>query len=423
MLNEIKSLIEKYEPKSYGRLVSCRPALKEFLQEWNQSRQCTSTAEQFFCIKFNIEPPLCKCGKKLLFSSFVKGYRGSCGTIECKYKNQAASLSSFWEKNPETKERMMNNQQKAIREKYGVVNIMQSPEFLSDLRAKNLSNTGFSSPLENPTVQEKCSTTLRERYGVDRPFQSPEIREKAAHSYELGHGYPNKMEEARTEANENRLREKNLREQVIKENRIITRRQNSSRFQREINEVRPYTYLIKFKPTGQVYYGVRSKNIDKELSPLQDFMVGYTTSSEQINNLIKEHGIESFEYEIRRTFDTPEQAYFWEQAVLRRCKVVSDPRWFNQNAGGHIETTPMGRERISKYHSGTSKSPEHRAKISASLLGKSKRKPHYLTMEQVREIRNTFNRAIHTNEDFAKLYGVSSTCISNILHYHTWKNI
>ena len=67
-----------------------------------------------------------------------------------------------------------------------------------------------------------------------------------------------------------------------------------------INEIKPYTYLVKFKPTGKVYYGSRCQNYTKfNRTPDEDFWNYYTTSSENINNLINEHGKDAFEYEIR----------------------------------------------------------------------------------------------------------------------------
>ena len=136
--------------------------------------------------------------------------------------------------------------------------------------------------------------------------------------------------------------------------------------------MRPYTYLIKFKPTGQCYYGSRFKNVRLGLNPKDDLMINYTTSSNTINALINEHGLDAFEWEVRKTFDTPEQAANWETRVLKRCKVLESKKWFNSNVAGHILLTEEGRKKISKYHSGKSKSEEHKKNLSKSQKGKPK---------------------------------------------------
>lgn len=133
--------------------------------------------------------------------------------------------------------------------------------------------------------------------------------------------------------------------------------------------MKPYTYLIKFKPTGQCYYGSRFKNVRLGLNPEDDLMINYTTSSNKINNLISEHGLDAFEWEVRRTFDTPKQAAEWEIRVLKRCKVLESEKWFNSNVAGHILLTEEGRKKISDYHSGKPKSKEHKEKISKTQQG------------------------------------------------------
>ena len=140
-------------------------------------------------------------------------------------------------------------------------------------------------------------------------------------------------------------------------------------------EYKAYTYLLKFKPENKFYYGVRFKNVRLKRHPAEDFMINYTTSSEQINELITEHGLDAFEWEIRKTFDTAEQAIAWETKVLNRAKVLSRQHiWFNANIAGYKITTPQGRKRISERHTGVAKTEEHKEKIRASNIGKNKGK-------------------------------------------------
>jgi hypothetical protein len=90
----------------------------------------------------------------------------------------------------------------------------------------------------------------------------------------------------------------------------------------------PYTYRVKFTPTGQYYYGVR---YSKACHPA-DLWVSYFTSSKNVKKLIKENGIESFTIEIRKTFNNKEHAIAWEEKVTRR--VIHWPNYLNANSAG-----------------------------------------------------------------------------------------
>ena len=136
--------------------------------------------------------------------------------------------------------------------------------------------------------------------------------------------------------------------------------------------MKPYTYLVKFKPTGQCYYGARFKNVRLGINPEDDLMIKYPTSSNDINNLILQYGLEAFEWEVRRTFDTPEQATAWETRVLKRCKVLESNKWFNGNIAGYIIPTEESRKKISDYHKDKPKSEDHKQKLSKSQKGKPK---------------------------------------------------
>jgi hypothetical protein len=141
-----------------------------------------------------------------------------------------------------------------------------------------------------------------------------------------------------------------------------------------INEIKPYTYLVKFKPTGKVYYGSRCQNFTKfNRSPADDFWHRYTTSSENINALIEEHGKDAFEYEIRRTFDSVEEMAEWETRVLTRCKVLErQDIWMNGNIAGYKILTEAGARKISERHKDVPKTEDHKKNLSLSQKGKPK---------------------------------------------------
>lgn len=133
--------------------------------------------------------------------------------------------------------------------------------------------------------------------------------------------------------------------------------------------MKPYTYLIKHRPTGKVYYGFRAAN---RVDPDQDLWQHYFTSSPKVQQLIEETGVDSFDIEVRRVFETKEQASNWETKVLRRCRVLEDDRWINQNVAGYIVPTEESRKKISEYHKGKPKTDEHKEKIRQGNLGKKK---------------------------------------------------
>jgi hypothetical protein len=141
-----------------------------------------------------------------------------------------------------------------------------------------------------------------------------------------------------------------------------------------INEIKPYTYLVKFKPTGKVYYGSRCQNYTKfNRTPAEDFWNHYTTSSENINNLIEEYGKDAFEYEIRRTFNSVEDMANWETRVLTRSRVLErQDRWMNGNVAGKKILTEAGIRTISATHKDKPKSEEHKKNLSVSQKGKPK---------------------------------------------------
>lgn len=91
---------------------------------------------------------------------------------------------------------------------------------------------------------------------------------------------------------------------------------------------KPYVYLLKFKPNEKFYIGVKyGKGASPDL-----FWVKYFTSSKIVKNLVRVYGKESFEYEILKTFDSPEKALKYEQTIIRRMNLINDNRFFNMAA-------------------------------------------------------------------------------------------
>jgi hypothetical protein len=120
----------------------------------------------------------------------------------------------------------------------------------------------------------------------------------------------------------------------------------------------PFTYILKFKPTGQYYYGSR---YSKYCHPSQ-LWTTYYTSSKVIRQLVKEHGQDSFEFKVTKIFDNKESARFWEHRFLAKVKASKNPKWLNQHNGAG--------DFINK--GGLKFTEEHKRKISLGNKGKLK---------------------------------------------------
>lgn len=142
--------------------------------------------------------------------------------------------------------------------------------------------------------------------------------------------------------------------------------------------MKPYTYLIKHRPTGKVYYGFRGAN---KVEPHEDLWKHYFTSSKKVISLIKETGVDSFDYEIRKIFDSKEQAILWETRVLRKFNVLHDDRWLNANIAGYIIPTDEVRQKMSIVRRGKITSELTKQKLRDVQKGKPKKSKAYQSLE------------------------------------------
>ena len=109
----------------------------------------------------------------------------------------------------------------------------------------------------------------------------------------------------------------------------------------------PYTYLIKHIPTNKYYYGVKFK---KGCHP-NDFWIKYFTSSKKVKGLIRRYGKKSFQFEIRKTFKTPQEAIKWESKVLKRMKVIYRDDFLNLTDNKSIDPDFLSKVRKGRKHS------------------------------------------------------------------------
>jgi len=148
----------------------------------------------------------------------------------------------------------------------------------------------------------------------------------------------------------------------------------------------PYTYLIKHKLTGKVYYGSRYA---RGCHP-NDLWKKYFTSSKDIQFYIKKYGRSSFEYEVRKTFTNIFKCQEWEYKVLKRLNAVDRDNFINKSNGdGLIRTknwlSKKAYERFLKLtslgHKGIPETKETKKNISEGV------KKNWV----VRKSKNTYN--------------------------------
>lgn len=165
-----------------------------------------------------------------------------------------------------------------------------------------------------------------------------------------------------------------------------------------------YTYLVKCRATGQVYYGVRTAN---KVSPIDDLWRIYFTSSKKIKLLIQEYGVDAFDYEIRRVFASKESALAWEAKVLRRSNIFDKQSiWLNRCVSKAIryKTHPRigvklsqeTKDKIGVANKGKTRSEAIKLRFSESRRGEK----HWAYGKKVPS--DTKEKISQANKEFAK---------------------
>lgn len=127
--------------------------------------------------------------------------------------------------------------------------------------------------------------------------------------------------------------------------------------------IQAYVYSIKVLATGQFYLGSRGRNVTLGREPEDDLWVKYETSSKKIKAMIGTLGKNAFAAEVLAKFDRHEDAYWFEQALIKEKH--KDPLCLNNH---YVERDTN--KRVFVGLAGVPKSEEHRRKISESNKGK-----------------------------------------------------
>ena len=164
-----------------------------------------------------------------------------------------------------------------------------------------------------------------------------------------------------------------------------------------------YTYHLYHKPTGKHYYGARYR---KDKCDPNDFWKNYFTSSTLVHDLINEYGIDSFQYSIRKVFETPEEAIAWESKFLKKVNAQHDPNWINRHNGsnrfiGPHKLTDETKNKIASKIKGIKRSEETKKKLREKAIAReAKRKAEGWKMpaEAIARSKNTLKERIKKGE-------------------------
>ena len=108
----------------------------------------------------------------------------------------------------------------------------------------------------------------------------------------------------------------------------------------------PFAYIMTSLKDGKRYYGIR---FAKSAHPDQ-LWTTYFTSSKEVRAKVAKYGADSFKAEVRKVFETAEQAINWESRFLNRINAASRDDWMNRSNG----TIALG-----KINTGKNKTKEH----------------------------------------------------------------
>ncbi len=129
-------------------------------------------------------------------------------------------------------------------------------------------------------------------------------------------------------------------------------------------------YVIQHVPSGRVYVG-KANDVKKRWKwHLADARRGKST---YLCAAIRKYGAKSFALVDVFPFPSEEEAYVAEVAWVKHLQANVSGHGFNSDSGGMGGKTASGatRAKMSAAGKGRAKSPEHRAKISASHMGKT----------------------------------------------------
>lgn len=124
---------------------------------------------------------------------YRKAYTKCAETIKRRY-----GVDSPWQiphveaarQTDETKQKRVASRQKTYKEKYGVINNSQLPDYIEKVRQTNIEKYG-SVEASYALRQEKLKQTSLERYGTEHPMQCEQIKDRLKETFFLKYGVEN----------------------------------------------------------------------------------------------------------------------------------------------------------------------------------------------------------------------------------------
>ncbi len=159
--------------------------------------------------------------------------------------------------------------------------------------------------------------------------------------------------------------------------------------------MKPYTYFIRHKVTGLKYYGVKY-GLDADPATFWT-EGGYQSSSKLIKEIIEKDGLDSFVAQVRKIFNSVEEAVSYEQRFLRRVGAVEKKDWLNQayGTGPWLHRGPKTDEckrKLREAHLGKKRPNSQSKTLKWKLLMSEKMRGRVFTEEHKKKISESWKR-------------------------------
>lgn len=143
----------------------------------------------------------------------------------------------------------------------------------------------------------------------------------------------------------------------------------------ECSHLSPFFYIIRHKPSGRLYGGIKYSKKKYAKCDSSKFMTkfGYQTSSEYVKEIINSEGLDSFEIDRIKHFKTPEEVRKYEKKFLTKVNAAGHENFLNKSNGGG-ENYVNSLESIEKARLkriGGRRSDETKLKMSKAQMGRA----------------------------------------------------
>lgn len=157
------------------------------------------------------------------------------------------------------------------------------------------------------------------------------------------------------------------------------------------------------KSNGKIYVGQSNNPKRRHIEHK------YQKHNSYIDNAIKKYGIDNFEFKIIEEWETVEEANRAEIAAIKYYNSIA-PSGYNIEHGG--KNMPKNPESIRKMV---------RTRKETGCVRGAKNPSAKITQEVADQIRDLYNKTTMTQHQLASKFGISRSCVRDILINKTWK--